>query len=194
MPLPYFGDSLWKRFQAGILQRSIAGTMGKTAEECEQVWQKWKKAQWSNDMQALEATSKGGALMLGRRNARQSAASTAKTLEHTSTHRAHLAWSLVKHIEPPQVVHVRCLQLDAQGGMLVQLVLLLRYEFEATATWYNKAPMTFDYARNKMKDAEQGTGYEYIAFERTISDPTSRWMVRDKVAPYLGLGPLPEGV
>lgn len=77
---------------------------------------------------------------------------------------------------------------------MVQLVLLLRYEFEITTTWYNKAPMTFDYARSKMKETHEATGYEYIAFERTISDPSSKWTVRDKVAPYLAMGPLPENV
>lgn len=47
MPLPYYGGSLWHRLLASITKRSIAGTMGKTAAECEEVWQKWKKAQWT---------------------------------------------------------------------------------------------------------------------------------------------------
>lgn len=106
-------------------------------------------------------------------------------------HTLHYAWKLKSHVRPPKVEHIRCLQLDTQGNYLAQIV--VRFDTEQTTTLraYNKAPMTYDYVPDQRRQEKTNRHIDYVVFERTITDPNSKWMIRDKVAPYVG-GPLPE--
>ncbi|XP_023220831.1 probable 39S ribosomal protein L45, mitochondrial isoform X1 [Centruroides sculpturatus] len=87
-----------------------------------------------------------------------------------------IRWKLVQSLEPPRVVHIRCMDLITKENMFAQLT--VRFHTQQTLAVYDRFGRLLYGSEHLLKDV-----LEYVVYEKHLSNQYGLWRIHGKIIP-----------